>query len=347
MPNQAAIPARRPRPPFGSLRDGVFGLSLCGLIAMASVLAARLQTMLLGQPVLEPLVLVILLGAALRAVWSPPAGWRQGIDLGGRVLMEIAVMALGAGTDAGLILRQGPALPLAIAVLVTLGLAAGYAVSRALGVAPRLAVLIACGNAICGNSAIAAAAPVIGASAAEVAPAIAFTALLGAAVVMLLPALGSALGLTAHQFGTLAGMTVYAVPQVLAATLPAGLASAQTGTLVKLMRVLMLGPVLLGLSLARGRGARRLHLTQMLPWFILGFAALAALRTAGLLPGMVAQLAAALATPLSIVAMAALGLAVDGTTVLRQGHRAALAAALALLALTAIALGLLRLMPLG
>jgi hypothetical protein len=47
----------------------------------------------------------------------------------------------------------------------------------------------------------------------------------------------------------LAGLTVYAVPQVLAATLPIGALSNQVGTIVKLVRVLMLGPVVLGLSL--------------------------------------------------------------------------------------------------
>ena len=43
----------------------------------------------------------------------------------------------------------------------------------------------------------------------------------------------------------LAGLTVYAVPQVLAATAPLGAVAVQIGTLVKLVRVLMLGPVVL------------------------------------------------------------------------------------------------------
>jgi uncharacterized membrane protein YadS len=55
------------------------------------------------------------------------------------------------------------------------------------------------------------------------------------------------------QYGILAGLTVYAVPQVLAATLPIGALSNQIGTVVKLVRVLMLGPVVLGLSLVAGR----------------------------------------------------------------------------------------------
>ena len=59
----------------------------------------------------------------------------------------------------------------------------------------------------------------------------------------------------------LAGLTVYAVPQVLAATLPIGALSNQVGTVVKLVRVLMLGPVVLGLSLISRRPAILLELT--------------------------------------------------------------------------------------
>ena len=89
----------------------------------------------------------------------------------------------------------------------------------------------------------------------------------------------------------LAGLTVYAVPQVLAATAPVAALSVQVGTLVKLVRVLMLGPVVLVLSLlARAGCARRptrpprrhrgdrparggLAIHRLVPWFILGFLA--------------------------------------------------------------------------
>ena len=116
-----------------------------------------------------------------------------------------------------------------------------------------MAILIACGNSICGNSAIAAVAPIIGAKPGDVASSIAFTAVLGVIVVLGLPLLVPILELSLTQYGTLAGLTVYAVPQVLAATLPIGELSNQVGTMVKLVRVLMLGPVVLGLALLAGR----------------------------------------------------------------------------------------------
>jgi len=86
-----------------------------------------------------------------------------------------------------------------------------------------------------------------------VAASIAFTAVLGVLVVLGLPFLPPLLHLSGLQYGALAGLTVYAVPQVLAATAPVGALAVQLGTLVKLVRVLMLGPVVLMLTLLTRR----------------------------------------------------------------------------------------------
>jgi uncharacterized integral membrane protein (TIGR00698 family) len=213
-----------------------------------------------------------------------------------------------------------------------------------------MSILIACGNAICGNSAIAAVAPVIGARSDDVASSIAFTAILGVLVVLGLPLLIPLLGTTPTEYGVLAGLTVYAVPQVLAATVPVSLVSTQVGTLVKLVRVLMLGPVVLGLSLLASRlrdepGApaetrRRLGFFKLVPWFILGFLSLAAARSLGLVPDAAQAPLTRMAGILTVIAMAALGLGVDVRVVARVGGRVTLAvvASLGVLLLVSIAL---------
>ena len=92
------------------------------------------------------------------------------------------------------------------------------AICRLLGLPLRMSILVACGNSICGNSAIAAVAPIIDADGDDVASSIAFTAVLGVVVVLGLPLLVPLLKMSLTQYGVLAGLTVYAVPQVLAAT---------------------------------------------------------------------------------------------------------------------------------
>ena len=176
----------------------------------------------------------------------------------------------------GLDLDSSASLPLSRSRIGT-----SYLICRALKLPQRLAILIAAGNSICGNSAIAAVAPVIGADGDDIASSISFTAVLGVIVVLTLPLFVPILQLSLTQYGVLAGLTVYAVPQVLAATLPIGALSNQVGTVIKLVRVLMLGPVVLGFSLLGGglrassaqgpRNRSRPHLHEMLPWFIVGF----------------------------------------------------------------------------
>src|SRR5690606_25838146 len=164
------------------------------------------------------------------------------ISFSAKTILEVAVVLLGASISASTIIAAGPGLVLGIACVVAIALVGSYLIGRALKLPHRMAVLVACGNSICGNSAIAATAPVIGADSEDVAASIAFTAILGVVVVLCLPMLVPLLGLTNSQYGVLAGLTVYAVPQVLAATAPVATISVQMGTLVKLVRVLMLGP---------------------------------------------------------------------------------------------------------
>ena len=133
-----------------------------------------------------------------------------------------------------------------------------------------------------------------------------------------LPFLIAPLALSHYQYGVVAGLTVYAIPQVIAAAFPVSVLSGQVGTLVKLVRVLMLGPVVLFFALTHRHDrmtpaveAPRFQLTRLVPWFIIGFIALAGLRSSGMIPP---SAAAALKTPsaaLTVAAMAALGLGVD------------------------------------
>lgn len=326
------------------------GLALCGGIALAAMGLQHLEEAWTGRPWLEGLVIAILLGTVVRTAWAPGARFAPGIGFSAKTLLEIAVMLLGASISFQAVMQAGVGLILGIAVVVAVAIGASYGLCRLLGLPKRMAVLVACGNSICGNSAIAAVAPVIGAKPEDVASSIAFTAILGVIVVLGLPLLVPVLGLSETQYGVLAGLTVYAVPQVLAATLPIGMVSTQLGTLVKLVRVLMLGPVVIGLSLAMGRdGASRpgFSLNRFVPWFIIGFLALAALRSAGLIPDPVLRAVVPLATILTVISMAALGLGVDLKVLGRVGGRVTLAVTLSLLVLLAISLGLIRLLGLA
>ncbi len=336
------------------------GVALCAAVTALATALQAVETRAVGEPYLEALVLAILIGVAIRTAWTPGARWAPGIAFSAKILLEVAVVMLGASVSAATVLALGPTLILGIALVVAVAIGSSYGICRLLGLPRRMAILVACGNSICGNSAIAAVAPVIGAEGDDVASSIAFTAVLGVVVVLVLPLLVPVLQMSLTQYGVLAGLTVYAVPQVLAATLPIGALSNQVGTVVKLVRVLMLGPVVLALSLLTRRlrdetGASAPHvaagdrprpgrpaLHELVPWFIVGFLLVLAVRSSGLIPAAALAPIAGTASLLTTVSMAALGLGVDVRVVAKAGLRVTAAVTASLLVLGAIGFGLIR-----
>jgi uncharacterized integral membrane protein (TIGR00698 family) len=338
-----AVSATR-KPPPSAL---VPGLAVSLIVSAIAVVGGAIEERTLGRAIIEPLVLAILVGMVVRTVRGESIREEPGVRFVAKDLLELAVCLLGATMDVPRLFASGPQLALGIVVLVITALSVGYAIGRAAGLSSKLAILVACGNAICGNSAIAAVAPVIGADREDVAASIALTAVLGVVVVLGLPLLIGPLGLSHYQYGVLAGLSVYAVPQVLAAAFAVSALSGQVATVVKLARVLMLGPVVVFFSL-RSRGQSRnsagVSRTAIVPWFVIGFVVLATLRSVGAIPDTSVSVARVVAGWLTIAAMAALGLSVDVRAVRRVGARVVIAVAGSLVTLMILAVGLIRLL---
>ncbi|WP_426435329.1 YeiH family protein [Bradyrhizobium genosp. P] len=324
------------------------GILLCSVVTLISLGVQAVEERVFDHPYIEALVVAILLGMAVRTAWQPSERWRSGIAFSAKQLLEVAVMLLGASISFAAILASGYLLIGAIAATVLIMIAVSFGLSRMLGLKTKLSILIACGNSICGNSAIAAVAPVIEADGDDIVSSISFTAILGVLMVLGLPLLIPLLKLSATQYGILAGLTVYAVPQVLAATVPAGIVSTQIGTLVKLVRVLMLGPIVLGLSLFAARRKRlaghaktvSISPFKLVPWFIIGFLVLAALRSFQFVPDIAIVPVTKIAGVLTVVSMAALGLGVDVRVLSTVGGRVTAAVTLSLLLLLGLSIGL-------
>jgi len=334
--------------------DGLVGSSLAlvpGILVSMAVgilawVVGRIEAQVFGHAWIEPLVLAILLGALIRLVWTPDARFLPGINFCAKPVLEVAVALLGATVSAQALAAAGLPLLAGVVIFVVVAMVGGYLIGKAMGLPARMAILMAAGNAICGNSAIAAVAPVIRADARDVAAAIAFTAVMGVIVVLLLPVLGVALSMSEQSFGVLAGLTVYAVPQVLAAAAPMGPVAVQVGAMIKLVRVLMLGPMCLVLGLlaprldgAPGEGsARRPPLRHLVPWFVVAFLILLTARSVGWIGEDLAAPISMVVKTLTVLAMAALGLGVDPRGLVKAGPRVAAVSVLTILLLISVAL---------
>jgi uncharacterized integral membrane protein (TIGR00698 family) len=319
------------------------------LQAIERVAGARLRRVL--APLVDgALVEVVELARAVRAL---DASLLPGIDFSAKTLLEVAVALLGLSIGVGHLANAGFGLAGLIVGVVLVSIGASYSICRLLGIGKNLAALVASGNAICGNSAIVAVAPAIRASREDVASAITFSALLSVVVVLCLPLSLTLLALDEREYGILAGLTIYAVPQVFAATSPAGLHAVQVGTIVKLVRVMMLGPVVVAMAALTARKSTSqppvpdewggvLSFGRMVPPFIIAFLLLAVIGTTGFVPPSLIAGATALSKALALVAMAGLGLCVDVRQILHMSIRLILAVTASLLVLVAISIAAIR-----
>jgi uncharacterized integral membrane protein (TIGR00698 family) len=237
------------------------------------------------------------LGAAASLLpWTPPwaallAGTGLALTLGNpcadaasraaKWLLQIAVVGLGAGIDLALVARVGgQGLGYTLVGLVAT-FALGVWLATRLGVGPKVAALICAGTGICGGSAIAAAAPAIGARPEETSAALAVVFLLNGVALLVFPAVGGWVGLDAHQFGLWCALAIHDTSSVTGAALTHGREALAIATTVKLARALWIVPVALVLGAWFHRSVRpdaargRLRV----PWFIAGFVAVSALFT--------------------------------------------------------------------
>jgi uncharacterized integral membrane protein (TIGR00698 family) len=243
-------------------------------------------------------------------------GLDPGLRFASQRILRLGIILLGARLSLGEIARIGlPATGL-IVITMAVSFAVVLLVARAVNVEGRLAVLIAVGSAVCGNTAIVATAPVIGARAREVAYAVATITLFGTLAVFFYPAIGRALGLSQPAFGLWAGVAVHDTSQVIATGAAYGPGALDVATVVKLIRNALMAPLLLLIATvwaARSQeaaGPTGRSLRRALPWFVLGFLALAALRTLGAISPDQAATLDLVARTLILVALAAVGLSI-------------------------------------
>jgi uncharacterized integral membrane protein (TIGR00698 family) len=303
-------------------------------------------------------ILAIVLGLAVRNLFTLPAPVVEAAKVMVKRLIPVTIVLTGAGLN--LTLLAGVGLPAAAITVASMGVAiaaAAYA-GRILGLWRRTSILIGAGTAICGNSAIVAVAPLIEAEDDDVMLSMTAINLLGLVLMFALPIAGVLLGLGDQGFGVWAGATIHAVPQVVAAGFAYSQKAGSLATLVKLVRVALLAPLVFVLAAVHARRhTTRLtvHYTRLIPPFIWGFVAMAALNSAGLLPVMEFRLWGRAVVRASLaeflpqagnwvltLAMAAMGLEVNLRFLVQVGRLALFAAMIASAAMCLGSLFLIR-----
>jgi len=276
--------------PFSVVPGVLLALTLAML---GHFLAAWIGEDLMGLPrsPISPIMMAIVLGMLLRNTVGLPLWSDAGVRFSLVRILRLGIVLLGIRLslgEAGAIGLQ--ALPVIIGC-VAVALVVVTWVSRRLGLSARLGTLIAAGTGICGATAIVALSPTIRAKDSETAYAVACITVFGMAAMLAYP-------FAAHwlfdgdgfRAGLFLGTSVHETAQVAGAGLVyqeffGSQEALDTATVTKLVRNLGMLVVipLLGFIYHRssGEAGESQPWYRMVPLFVLGFAAMSAVRTFG------------------------------------------------------------------
>ncbi|NDV86780.1 putative sulfate exporter family transporter [Aurantimonas aggregata] len=288
------------------------------LLALTVAAAARFVADHYGAPVM---LFALLIGMAFNFLAVDPR-FKPGLEFSSKNLLRIGIVLLGARITTSDIASLGISTFATVVGLIALTIGTGFVCGRIFNKQWRFSLLTGGSVAICGASAALAIASVIPHNE-KTERNLLFTVVsvttLSTIAMILYPILFTALGLTTSQSGFLVGATIHDVAQVVGAGYSISTDVGDVATIIKLLRVAMLPVVLVIIVLALAGQKRGGAKSVRLPLFVVGFAALTAVNSLGLLPPVAAGFAVDLSGWLLVVAIAALGVRTNMKDMLQLG----------------------------
>lgn len=277
------------------------GLAVVGfLVAVSFALGAV-------TGVVGPLIWATALGILVAPVVRSRRCTEPGVVAARTTVLRVGVALLGLRVSLGDLASVGLAGMVVVLGTIVLTMVITTWLGRRLGLPSGLSLLIATGTAICGASAIAAMNTVTRASSAAVGYAIAMVTVFGTLAMLAIPALAAAIGLSSHEAGLWAGASIHEVAQATGAGGMISQDALDVATLVKLSRVVMLGPLIVLVAILNrsreGTAAR-------VPTFVIVFVALMVVSSLVPFPTVLIDAGTTLSGVLLAAGLAALGLGI-------------------------------------
>lgn len=284
---------------------------LPGLLLIASV---AVTAQFLGNivPLLTPLVLSIGIGAIIANIFRLPT-WAEGGVSKHSLLLETAIVLLGASLSLEAMITAGPILVALVLTVVAFGLLLVTVLARTAKLNDRMGSLLAAGSSICGISAIAAVAPACDAEDTQIAHAAATILLFDAITLIVFPTIGRVLHLDAQFYGVWIGLSMFSTGPVAAAGFAHSAVAGEWATITKLARNALIGIVAVWYSFRYTKqnvGEADPSVGRIwtdFPKFLIGFFALALLTNVGVIPSAVVDSIANTSDIFFLLAFAGLG----------------------------------------
>ena len=304
---------------------GIPGIILCSLIGF---LALWLSVYIPIGSITLAIILGIIIGNALNL----GAHFKSGINYSEKYLLSIAIALLGIQLNFSILRELGYTTILMIVFTMGVTIFSSLIFAKWFGFDRRFSLLLGLGNGICGSSAIAATKDIVGANDEQVGLSIAIVNFLGTIGIFLLPFIGHyLLHLSDLNAGVLIGNTLQAVGQVLAASFSVSQPTGEAATIVKMVRILLLAPVILILIFVFSRVNMKtnegIKVAYRIPLFVVGFFSFSLIQTFGLLNQEQVNVVSTMSHYALIVAMSGIGLKIAFDGIIKNGKKALLIAA--------------------
>lgn len=294
------------------------GVLLIALFSCAAfyIGSARIFTDLSLSPMIIGIILGMIYANSLRM--HLPDTWVPGIQFCSKKVLRLGIILYGFRLTFQDVVAVGTAGIVIDVIVVTVTIIGGYWLGRLLRMDRDIALLTSIGSGICGAAAVLGAEATLRTKPYKTAVAVATVVIFGTLSMFLYPIAYRAgiLSLDPVQMGLFGGSTLHEVAHAVGAGNAMGGEIANITVIVKMIRVMLLVPVLLVLALwvasrksaATAEGGEVAGKSKItVPWFALGFLAVIAFNSFDLLPAAVVDVINYIDTFLLTMAMAALG----------------------------------------
>lgn len=312
-------------------------------IALAALIAVPAWQLGKAFPIIGSPVLGILFGMIL-AFWNRPPQFNEGVQYTSKKLLQYSIILLGFSMNLYNVFSVGKQTLFLMMFTLTATFLTAFVVGRFLKLDGNTKILVGVGTAICGGSAIAAAAPVINAKDSEIAQAISTIFLFNVMAAFLFPFFGHLIGMDAQSFGIWAGTAINDTSSVVAAGYTFSNEAGNLAVIVKLTRTLMIVPVTLFLAFYTskknvGFQEKNYSIIKIFPWFVLGFVAASIINTFINMPVGMNSFLAETGKFVIVMAMASIGLNTNIIELIKSGTKPILLGLICWIVLSVTALG--------
>ena len=250
--------------------------------------------------------------------------FNKGISFSEKTVLSLAIIFLGSHLDVKILTALSLSKVILLILIIFISILLCYCIGKIFGLSKKISILLGVGNGICGSSAIAGASKILKADEEEIGISVAIINGIGGLSILLMPLIliNFFPSFSNEQLGFIVGSTIQAFGQVTATGFIINQEVGEFATIIKMIRIVMLGPVLLILNIVfKNKNSKTKFNFFSVPLFIVGFAMFSILVSINILPNQIIYTFQILSKVLLTIAMAAIGLKISIKGIFRFGPK--------------------------